>query len=499
MSLKKITEYDIIKMSDKNYSPFKSLKNKIHEEIKECVINKFIKKIYEQQKEIAELKFQLENIIKHSLIIIKKCLQKKNLFPEKQISLSYENDNHLCHERSIDNNMSSEFKPSMIRNAMSLTEEKKTQKSRINDKSHVDMNLKILKKYLNQNSKINPINKNNILFKYRESLNSLNGMKYKNKTRNNLYNNSTFFSEKQNETFFIDKDNHRIEPINNSNLRKIINISSFEKKDKSQDIINKYRNTHVYAQHSFFAENNIENGKEKNLYMNNNKGENRIRLLKKSDINKISNIKRNTSKNIKAFNKINLLRNANNLSNNILNYYSTEKSGDKMKSIFSEKKNIFSHSYSKTNENEKLGNNNTLTNTHMSGIGKINEIILKMKEIKKSSPDVQNIPQKKHKVKKKINIFETSKSNIPNCSSISERFSDSKRNLNNGNKKNGKEKRKKNIKIHFDNKKVESIINIKEINYGDDKYDNSLETIYNPTFTSFLNRKARDENGESVK
>ena len=233
--------------------------------------------------------------------------------------------------------------------------------------------------------------------------------------------------------------------------------------------------------------------------MNNNKGENRIRLLKKSDINKISNIKRNTSKNIKAFNKINLLRNANNLSNNILNYYSTEKSGDKMKSIFSEKKNIFSHSYSKTNENEKLGNNNTLTNTHMSGIGKFNEIILKMKEIKKSSPDVQNIPQKKHKVKKKINIFETSKSNIPNCSSISERLSDSKRNLNNGNKKNGKEKRKKNIKIHFDNKKVESIINIKEINYGDDKYDNSLETIYNPTFTSFLNRKARDENGESVK
>lgn len=56
MSLKKITEYDIIKMSDKNYSSFKSLKNKIHEEIKEYVINKFIKKIYEQQKEITELK-----------------------------------------------------------------------------------------------------------------------------------------------------------------------------------------------------------------------------------------------------------------------------------------------------------------------------------------------------------------------------------------------------------------------------------------------------------
>ena len=193
MSLKKITEYDIIKMSDKNYSSFKTLKNKIHEEIKEYVINKFIKKIYEQQKEITELKNQLENVIKNSLIIIKKCLQKKNLYTVKQISFSYVNgNNHLCHERNIVNNMSSELRPSIIRNAASLTEEKKSQKNRINDKSHVDMNLRIIKKYLNpkvslvQNSKITPINKNNILFKYRESLNSLNGMKYKNKTRNNL-------------------------------------------------------------------------------------------------------------------------------------------------------------------------------------------------------------------------------------------------------------------------------------------------------------------------
>ena len=350
MSLKKITEYDIIKMSDKNYSSFKTLKNKIHEEIKEYVINKFIKKIYEQQKEITELKNQLENVIKNSLIIIKKCLQKKNLYTVKQMSFSYVNgNNHLCHERNIVNNMSSELRPSIIRNAASLTEEKKSQKNRINDKSHVDMNLRIIKKYLNpkvslvQNSKITPINKNNILFKYRESLNSLNGMKYKNKTRNNLYNNSTFFSEKQNETFFIDKDNLRIEPINNSNLRKIINISSFEKKDKSQDIINKYKNNHVYAQHSFFAENNIENGKDKNLYMNSSKGDNRIRLLKKSDINKLSSIKKNTAKYINSINKFNMMRNNHNLSNNILNYYSTEKSDDKIKSIFSEKKKcIFS-------------------------------------------------------------------------------------------------------------------------------------------------------------
>jgi hypothetical protein len=506
MSLKKITELDIIKMSDKNYSTFKSLKNKIHEEIKENVINRFIKKIYEQQKEIIDLKYQLENVIKHSLIIIKKCLQKKNLYAIKEISFSYINGNsNLYHERSIGKNMSSEFKPSIIRNAESLTEEKKSQKNRINDKSHVDLNLKILKKYLNpklslvQNSKITPINKNNILFKYRESLNSLNGMKYKNKTRNNLYNNSTFFSEKQNETFFIDKDNLRIEPINNSNLRKIINISSFEKKDKSQDIINKYKNNHVYAQHSFFAENNIENGKDKNLYMNSSKGDNRIRLLKKSDINKLSSIKKNTAKYINSINKFNMMRNNHNLSNNILNYYSTEKSDDKIKSIFSEKKNAFSHSYSKTNEHEKLGNNNMLTNAHMSAIGKLNEIILKMKEMKKSSPDIQNIPQKKHKVKKKINICEANKTNIPNFTSVTERFSEGKHSFNNGHKKNGKEKRKKNMKYHFENKKVENAINIQEINYGEDKYDNSFQTIYNPTFTSFLNRKDKDENGESKK
>ena len=292
---------------------------------------------------------------------------------------------------------------------------------------------------------------------------------------------------------------HRIEPINNSNLRKIINISSFEKKDKSQDIINKYKNNHVCGQQSFFAENNIENGKEKNLYMNSSKGENKIRLLKKSDINKLSNIKRNTAKYINTFNKFNMQRNTHNLSNNILNYYSTEKSEDKKKSIFGDKKNTFSHSYSKTDENEKLGNNNTLTNTHMSGIGKLNEIILKMKEMKKSSSDMQNIPQKKHKAKKKINIYEANKTNIPNCTSITERFPDGKNTFNNGHKKNGKEKRKKNMKYHFENKKVENTINIKEINYGEDKHDNSCQTIYNPTFTSFLNRKAKDENGESAK
>ena len=34
-----------------------------------------------------------------------------------------------------------------------------------------------------------------------------------------------------------------------------------------------------------------------------------------------------------------------------------------------------------------------------------------------------------------------------------------------------KKKEKKNIRIHFDYKKVENIINIKEINYREDKYE----------------------------
>ena len=55
------------------------------------------------------------------------------------------------------------------------------------------------------------------------------------------------------------------------------------------------------------------------------------------------------------------------------------------------------------------------------------------------------------------------------------------------------------MKNHFENKKVENTINIKERNYGEDKYDISFQTIYNPTFTSFLNRKAKDENGERGK
>ena len=93
MSSNKITAIDLVSFNDKDNLSFISKRNKIHEEIKDYVIDRFINKIYEQNKEILQLKKKLEETIKKSLLIIKKYFLKRIFFPVNQINLSYLKNN----------------------------------------------------------------------------------------------------------------------------------------------------------------------------------------------------------------------------------------------------------------------------------------------------------------------------------------------------------------------------------------------------------------------
>ena len=93
MSFNKIADIDIISLSDKDYLSFISKKNKIHEEIKDYVIDRYTKKIYEQNKEIQKLRKKLEEAIKASLFILKKCLITKIKFQDNN-EQNYNNKGH---------------------------------------------------------------------------------------------------------------------------------------------------------------------------------------------------------------------------------------------------------------------------------------------------------------------------------------------------------------------------------------------------------------------
>ena len=80
----------------KNY--MNSKKKKIHEEIKDVIIDKYLSKILSQQKEIEQLKKKLNESIKSSLIILKNSLNKNNL-----------NNNNIIPQKSQKQKLKNEF------------------------------------------------------------------------------------------------------------------------------------------------------------------------------------------------------------------------------------------------------------------------------------------------------------------------------------------------------------------------------------------------------
>lgn len=509
MSYNKSIKYHKVCLNNKVNISSVSKKKKIHEEIKEYVIDRFINIIYKQNKEILQLKKKLDQITKNSLLILKKSLQWKNILCENQIKLSYVSD--LKHTKNFTNNENSN---SIIRNNSNLEQEKNNEKSEKdhnnNVKPFINFNPRKLKKYLNlkisltQSNKINPLNKNNLFFKYNESLNIQNGnLNLKNKTRNFFNKDSTFFSEKQYETFFSDKHNHKIDPIVNYNTKKKIRINSLEKKDK----YNNYKDDRIPLKNKFLCENNFENGKPKRINMIDHKKE-KINFLNQKNRRKNNNMKRNTAGSLSSLKKLHLSNiivknntSANN-NHNIANYWATEtnhKYKEKIRSLLSDKKKISSYFQNQKKRNDKkvsntahnnMTNNNIFANNKISGNKKLNKIILRMKEIRKNiySSDLRNLPSKDEKMRKKINYIDMNKTNIIKFFPKSEKFLQSHKSFNEY-KCEEKYNMKKDTKYNNEKKKRKSSDTINEIKYIEDKNDNIFQTVYNPTFTSFLDRK----------
>ena len=317
MNFNRITDIDILSYSEKDYLSFISKKNKIHEEIKDYVIDRFIKKISIQHKEIIELKQKLEKVISNSLIILKKCLLKSNFFSEKEIKLSYYFNNiSLKHKKNNEN-----FKADK-RNISKLGQIDNIKKSKVNinslislkKNSHINFNPKL---FLNHRNKAK-----NKLLKYNKPLN--NYQTYKSFSRNYFKKNSTFYSDRQSDTYFIENKN-KIEPISTYNTQRTINNDSNVIKDGIDKLI---LNEKIKYKISSFIENKLEGGQNKYSKTENIIAKNKFKL---------SSTNRNKTKNINSFKKLNLsniIRNNRcNLSNNILDYFNTERTITKRKKI----------------------------------------------------------------------------------------------------------------------------------------------------------------------
>ena len=495
MSSNKFIDIDIMSISDKDYLSFISKKNKIHEEIKDTVINRFMKKICDQNNEILELKQRLEETIKNSLIIIKKSLLKKRLIQDNQISLSYIQSSQQINSKQKNGNLNS-----LIKNVLNIESHKEYHKINKNiAKSFASFNRLNLKKNLkpklpsNQNNKINNINKNIILFN-NELLNGIHT--YRNSSRNNINKDLTFLPD-MNKTFSIE-NNKRIESINNYYMKRSININSLQNNSEEKKMALNEDKNKLYPQNSFFGENNCNNNdKVKNLTIHNHRGRNAIRII----TDKLKYNKKNKTKKLNSFKKLNLSSNILNNSN-ICDYCSTERvqrNKEKIKYIFSIQKNIFDSQKKNHSQNNNIRkeyhnniiNKNSFNNNKINRAIKLNKVILKMKEINKNLlvPDFQKINQMTEKIIKKINNYDINKINVTNYVPMTDRFIDNNKN-NPGNKIAQKENSKNNIFYYFEDKQKDNSININENFYNNNiNKEGSFQAIYNPTFTSFLDRK----------
>jgi hypothetical protein len=472
-----------MKIKNKDSSSYLSNKNKIHEQIKDLVIDRFLKIIYKQNNEILLLKKKLEDTIKNSLLIIKKNFLKKKLSPANQISLSYYSNykqnnykqlkEHLGTLRMINLEL---FKDNHIF--------KKTAKS---FSSFNNLNLKKIvnskKKLSNKRLKI--INNNNKIFNYNEFLNGTQTKRY---SRNNTNKEMIFSPDKNvNNTFYAD-NNIKIDPINHNKKRYISlndldNNKNEKRKSKSKDNI-------IYHQNSFFAEHNYE--KIKNITLHSVRGQNKIRLMN----DKFIYSKRNKTNILNSFKQLNIshnLINRDSLINKIYDYSSSDKNykiKNGNKHIITLQKDIFNTiKINNIKEKHNTIKKNSFNNNKQHPSIKLNKIILKIKDLNNNIYSTNNriIGHKAEKTIKKINISGMNRMNTTNYFPMTDRFFNNNRNILENKSKKKVNIRKKNIYHLGDNN---NFVNIKEKNYDNKtNKENSFQTMYNPTFTSFLNRK----------
>jgi hypothetical protein len=435
ISLEKIK----MKMNNKDYLSNITKKKKMHEEIKDCVIDRFIKIMYNQNNEIFQLNKKLEDLMKKSLSIIKNKIIKKKLFPVNQINLSF-----IKKTKRINREKKGEGINLFIKNMLNIESNKDNNTiNRNSAKSFANFNKLIIeknKKIPSIDNKMNHNNNNNLL----NYIN--NSQSYKKKSRILVKKNWTYMSDNK---FSINKKNLAV-PTNIYCKKKFQNYNLVNKSEEKGINAYEYKNN-FFKQHSFYYDNNQNSIKS----LTRQRKKNKIRII---------NHKLNNCKNI----------NLSNNQNNIFDYCRTEradKSKEIMKFIFSLQKNNF-NTINKKNVNKNLNNTykNSFTYHKMNKPIKLNNFIMKGKELNKSliSTNDQKIG---HKTENKSNIKDINNINYTNYSLKTDRLSFN-------------QNAKKKIIYTFDEQGEEN-----DINNNSSSKENKSQTIYNPTFTSFLNRK----------
>ena len=495
--MSKYYDIDIMNINEKDYLSYLSKKNKIHEEIKDSVIDRFIKIIYQQNNEIIQLKKKLEETIKQSLVILKKCLLKKKIQPFNKTT---ETSMRQC--KQINSKLKYEKLKPLLNNLLYLDSSRDNNKTSKNtEKSFASFNRLKLKKnlkshsILNQNTKMNNNNNNN---------NNNKNNKYENdamtnrKNSRNSCNKYLTFDLNRNNTFFIDKNKNK--STTNYKNKRDFNFNYLYNNTEEKKMLQNESNNKKFLQHnSFYTKNDTNNTIEKikNISIHNIGRKNKIRKIN-------APLNFNKAKKLNSFKNLNLSHNilkSDNYDIKSYEYCASErvlKNDEKVEYIFSLKNNNIFNSQKKNYFKDKFYNNsiNKKSFTNSNKINrdfKLNKVVLKMKELNKTL----NIPnnnhnkiQKSEKTIKKIKISDINNINFAKFAKFkpkTERFLDNHNN--NSYKINKRDKNKKDGASSLDENRKDNSININDNIYNNSKKDSSFQTKYNPTFTSFLNRK----------
>jgi hypothetical protein len=301
------------------------------------------------------------------------------------------------------------------------------------------LNKKNQKKIPSFDNKVNHINSNNLL-------NYINkAQTYRNNNKNYFEKNLTCLSDNK---FLIDKKNS-LEPISiySYSKRNYPNNNLDNKSEDKGKALNEYAKK-IINHNSFFYENNQNS--IKSLTIQNSKNKNKIRIIS----NKLKNFKlTNLSINNNIFDKCPTER--------------TNKNKEQLNYFFSLQNNNL-NILNKKNISKK-GNficKNSLSRNKMNKKIKLNKFTLKLKELNKNLVSTYH-----QKTENNININDMNGINVSNYIPKTDRLLYDK---------NAKRK----IVYNFNEQEKENIIN-NNISIE----DNTLQTIYNPTFVSFLNRK----------
>jgi len=488
----KYYDIDIMNINEKDYLSYLSKKNKIHEEIKDSVIDRFIKIIYQQNNEIMQLKKKLEETIKQSLIILKKCLLKKKIQPFNKTT---ETSMRKC--KKINMKLKYEKLKPLLNNLLYLDSSRDNNKtsSKNTEKSFASFNRLKLKKnlkshsILNQNTKMNNINNKNNKYENDTITNR--------KNSRNSCNKYLTFDLNRNNTFFIDKNKNK--STTNYKNKRDFNFNYLYNSTEEKKILQNESNNNKFLQHNSFYTKNENNNtieKIKNISIHNYGRKNKIRKTK-------GPLNLNKSKKLNSFKNLNLSHNilkSDNYDIKSYEYCASErvlKNDEKIEYIFSlknnnifnsQKKNYFKDKFYKNNLNKKSFTNSNKINRDF----KLNKVVLKMKELNKTLniPNNHNKIQKSEKTIKNIKISDINNINFAKFAKFkpkTERFLDNHNN--DSYKTNKRDKIKKDAASSLDENRKDNSININDNIYNNSKKESSFRTKYNPTFTSFLNRK----------